>query len=461
MDSDKHCLDVHANAKNENNMSTNPFSVFIYEWKHFVRTPFKMIALALFVAAGVYGLHNGADLFHEKMTEIEKLQKKAADEQEEMLGYYANGETGPAERPWVNVSNPYWAIWYTSIYHFKSPDPAIVYNIGQSEQYGYYKKVTFWSSPYDADLAEEIANPERLQFGRLDFGFVVIYLLPLLLLVFLYNIKGGEQDNGSMALVEIQSRSVKTWLLARVAFYICVTFVSLLLMFFYGGFLTGVFTGASVSSAGIILLLLFYTLFWAAMYFFIINYGQGTTKNTLMMAGVWLLLTFIIPASVYQFVSIKTPANLMTDLIDAKSDDREQLFDQPDDTLRSMLFERFPEIADSPIAKDSTRIRRVLNRSVSSLANELLKESIAQIENENREKNALISFSYWFNPVSFFQDRFNALTATHYQDFQSFRDQLQLLIDKQIGLLVPALWNDVTVDEGIWTGYRSKLQGEM
>ncbi len=442
-------------------MSANFISVFVYEWKHFIRTPFKVIALLLFVIAGVYGLHNGAALYNEKVSEIEKLQNKAVSEQAEIAGYFSNGETGPADRPWVNVTSPYWAIWYTPVYHFKSPDPSIVYNIGQSEQYGFYKRVTFWSSPFDADLAEEIANPERLQFGRLDFGFVVIYLLPLLLLVLLYNIKGDEQDNGYLPIIEIQSGSINSWLLTRVAFYACVAFLSLLLMFFYGGFLTGVFASETAPILGIVLLLLFYLLFWTVIYFLILKYGGGTAKNTLMMAGVWLLLTFIVPASVYQFVSIKNPASLMTDLIDAKSDEREQLFDQPADTLRSMLFERFPEIVDSPLAKDSSRIARAISRSVSSLANELLKKSIVRIENENREKNALISLSYWFNPVSFFQDRFNALTATHYQDFLAFRNQLQTLIDKQIALLVPEIWNDVTVDESIWSGYRSRLQNGL
>ena len=177
-------------------MTNSIFSVFVYEWKHFVRTPFKVVALLLFVIAAFYGLHNGAGLYHEQQSEIENLQKKAAGEQEELLTYFANGESGPAARPWVDVATPYWAIWYTPVYHFKSPNPAIVYNIGQTEQYGFYKRVTFWSSPYDADLAEEIANPERLQFGRLDFGFVVIYLVPLLLLVLSYNIKGGEKDDG-------------------------------------------------------------------------------------------------------------------------------------------------------------------------------------------------------------------------------------------------------------------------
>ena len=37
----------------------------------------------------------------------------------------------------------------------------MVFSLGQSEQYGYYKRVTNWSSVYDSDLAEETVKPER------------------------------------------------------------------------------------------------------------------------------------------------------------------------------------------------------------------------------------------------------------------------------------------------------------
>ena len=70
----------------------------------------------------------------------------------------------------------------------------MVFSLGQSEQYGYYKRVTNWSSTFDNDLAEEIANPERLAMGTLDFNFVLIYLTPILLIILLFNIGGLEKD---------------------------------------------------------------------------------------------------------------------------------------------------------------------------------------------------------------------------------------------------------------------------
>ena len=82
-------------------------NIFLYEWKHLVRSPFKIVALLLFILASVYGLHNGADLYNKQNTEIERLKEKAQEEKETILTYFDKGEKGPEKRPWVDVTTPF------------------------------------------------------------------------------------------------------------------------------------------------------------------------------------------------------------------------------------------------------------------------------------------------------------------------------------------------------------------
>ena len=56
------------------------------------------------------------------------------------------------ERPTI----PYWALWNTPSYAYKIPSSMMVFSVGQSEQYGYYKKVTNWSSTFDSDLLKKL-----------------------------------------------------------------------------------------------------------------------------------------------------------------------------------------------------------------------------------------------------------------------------------------------------------------
>lgn len=217
-------------------------TLFLYEWKHFTRSPFKMIAVLLFVIASVYGLHNGAALYREQTSEIKKIEQKNTEERQKIIEEnFQKGIISPEDRPWVDFSSPYWAIWYSSIYDFKKPSSAMVYSIGQGEQYGFYKKINFWASPYDADLAEEIANPERLQIGTLDFSFALLFLAPLVLLVLVYNLKSAETEQGFMHLVEVQNPSKNRWIFSRMLFYVLLFLVVILGLLLYGAFLTDVF----------------------------------------------------------------------------------------------------------------------------------------------------------------------------------------------------------------------------
>ncbi len=435
----------------------NWFTICVYEWKHFAHSPFKIVALVLFIVAGVYALHNGANLYNRQMSEIESINKKAEEDYQETLVYYEKGQKGPEDRPWIDVTTPFWAVWYSPIYHFKSPSPAIVYNIGQAEQYGYYKRVTFQSSPYDTDMAEEIANPERLQSGTLDFSFVMLYLMPLLLLIWLYNIKGAEADAGFLPLIYAQTGSKTPWLLARVTFYSVLLLFVLFGLMVYGALLTNVFKGSTDAFLQIFFMASAYLFLWIFAFTFILFRGKSSIGNTLKMVGTWLLFAFIIPAAVHQWVSLQHPANLMTEFIDAQRDEREQLFKQPDSVFQARLNALFPEILNSPVAQDSTKMNLAMNRSGAALTNDLNKKSFNTIEKSNSAKNDLIRSYNWFNPVTFFQNKLNAFSGTHYHDYQKYRKEIQSMIDLQVKALVLDTWGAVKVDKEKYLNYKQNL----
>ncbi|MEM7574631.1 MAG: DUF3526 domain-containing protein [Bacteroidota bacterium] len=432
-------------------------STYLYEWKHLSHSRFKLVALLLYLGAAVYGLHNGASLYNDRVTEIERIQQKAQEDRNTYLAYYEAGEKGPEDRPWVDVTSPFWAVWYSNVYHFKRPSSAMVYSIGQAEQYGYYKRVSFWASPLDADMTQEIANPERLQTSSLDFAFVFLFLQPVLLLILLYNLKSAEVEEGIFPLIEVQTTNSQGWLLSRVGFYLSILVVLNLGLLFYGALLTGVLKTAAVAFWQLLLFGLFYLLLWTGLYYLVLRRGKTIMGNTLLMAGIWLLLVFVVPAGVQQRVSIQMPANLMADFIDAKRDERTAIFNQPDSVLQAQLFALFPEIVNSPVANDSTKINLARNQSSSSLANELTKASVVKIEQENQTRNSLLRASYWFNPVMYFQNRFNSIAHTHYDNYEQFRQEIQILIDRQIKIMVLDTWEDIEVNEEQFQEYAKTL----
>ena len=84
----------------------------------------------------------------------------------------------------------------------------------------------------DSDIIEEISNFERLVNGNVDFSFLILYLLPLLLIILLYNIFGLEKDLKINNLILNQIGSYNKWIINRLIFYIFLvsSFVNILLL---------------------------------------------------------------------------------------------------------------------------------------------------------------------------------------------------------------------------------------
>ena len=203
------------------------FEILTSELTHLVRSPFKLVSQSLFVFALIYGCQNGLDLFNKQTKEISIIKSKNKESVQKMILQYEAIENGTQKKPRRDPTSPYWAIWNTPSHAFKYPSSMMVFSLGQSEQYGYYKRVTNWSSTFDSDLAEEIANPERLAIGTLDFNFVFTYLSPILKIILLFNIGGLEKDLRFDNLIYLNNLSKERWLLARFSFYYFLTVILL------------------------------------------------------------------------------------------------------------------------------------------------------------------------------------------------------------------------------------------
>ncbi len=429
------------------------FNIFLLEWKHFIRNPFKVIAVLLFIIACLYGLHNGANLYHRQKAEIEKIDQRIASERQKTIEKHFKKDISIAQGSRSrDPSSPYWAIRQFPLYHFKKPSPAMVYSIGQSEQYGYYKKITFNSSPYDSDLSEEIANPERLQIGTFDFSFALLYLLPLMLLILFYNIKSTEIEQGFMPLIEVQNSSKKIWILIRASFYSLLIFFVNIILIIYGSMLTNTHELTSNFFGYIFFYTFLYILLWTVLYFIVLIGSKSTLLNTLQMSTIYLSLAFIVPGIIHQALSISKPPNFMIELIDVR-DQRQGLYDSPSDVIQSQLNIQFPQILDSPIYRDSSKSETVRSQSMPAMVNELKKENIRLIEKEVQSRKDFIGRFFILNPVIFFQNRFNLLSETHFDNYQNYRDEIQILIDKQIQVMIDDLWSGKIVDEERYLEY--------
>jgi ABC-2 type transport system permease protein len=171
------------------------------------------------------------------------------------------------------------------------------------------------------------------------------------------------------------------------------------------------------------------------------------------MIGIWLLLAFIIPASIQQWVSIQKPADLMTEFIDIKRDGLYEIYDESDSVFVRKITKLYPHLKQTKTNNPISINNNQKQSYTSALSNQELKAYGKVIQQQNDEKNELVRRSYWYNPVTYFQNKLNHLSSTHYNDYQKYRDDIQRLVDKRNEIMVFDLWNDVKVDKEKYLEY--------
>ena len=433
-------------------------NIFLYEFKHFSRSRAKVLAYMLFVLACVYALYNGFRLYNKQQETISSIEQKKQEGITKIKSWYDEGKKGPEERPWIDITNPFWALWNAPTYTIKPPSPLLPLGIGQAEQYGFYKKTTNWSSTYDNDMVEELANPERLVNGNIDFAFLVLFLLPILLIIFSYNINGLEKDSNFDKLITIQVGNTKKWIIVRLLFYVSFLLLTVIMLILSVGLINSINGIYQSNLLSLIFLSTIYITLWAVVFYFIILKSNGSSPQAFTMISVWLFVCIIIPGAVHQYASIKYPANLMTDYLDVNRKEAYEVFELSQDAQAKKIMAIYQDLAKTKHGKDSIINEDIVSNTVSAIINQMNKKAIDAIEQQNEKKNELIRASYWFNPISYFQNKWNHYTSSDYYAYKSYRTDVQKAIDRKIELLVFECWDRKKVDKATYENYLNILK---
>jgi len=425
-----------------------------YEWLHLWRNPFKVVAIILFILAGFYGLQNGYHLYQERTQEVAKIEHEAQQIRDGAEIWIKNGEKGPEERPWVDINTPFWAMWYGNHYLFDKPSLLMNYSIGQSEYFGYYKRLSMWSSAYDSDLTAELSNPEKTALGAFDFTFVWLYLLPLLLIVLCYSIQGLEHDLGFMTLLQVQQSSRIRWIVQRMGAISFFIGVSLFFFMLLPALVSGTKDG-QISS--LILLFLYYAgyfLGWLVLWGYMIYHGKSQKEQALRMALVWLVLCIVIPGTVHQAAQLMHPGGLYLSFIDAQRDGQAEIFDQPFEKVYTQVSGKFPELKETYWAvQDSVASQDAQNAIYRMALNLHLNEVIDEILSRQEARNHFIRASYWINPITAIHNRINAMAGTDYTANIAYRKSIQKAGTQYNYRLLMDEWNQVSVDAALFEDY--------
>ncbi len=293
--------------------------------KQFFRTRLVWISFLLILLTGVVGILTG---------------KQFLDKQEDIISKVTHHQQEHIERNVAVNDEMGLLLYYLRFALISKPDPLTALSIGQRDVNPGIQSVTIRTleaQKYDTDLN----NPSNLQSGNLDLGFVIIYLFPLVIIAFTFNLLSEESESGTWRLVAVQSRSTLQFLFTKLsvrALFLC---AALLVLFV----LAIVILSLPFSKAllGFVLLSIFYLAFWFALSMLIVSFKRSSSFNVLTLLSAWITLAILLPAFANNYVANQYPIPEALSTMVKQRDGYHEKWDMDKKVTMSKFYAHYPQ----------------------------------------------------------------------------------------------------------------------
>lgn len=136
-------------------------------------------------------------------------------------------------------------------------------------------------------------NPANAAAGNFDFSFVLVFIFPLIIIAFCYNLISEEEESGRWKLLSVQCRSLARFIDCK--FLVRVLAISIIYLLLIAIATIWIDIPMDKNFLYFIVSGWLYLLFWFALCRFVISFRKSSAYNALILLTVWIGLNFIIP----------------------------------------------------------------------------------------------------------------------------------------------------------------------
>lgn len=298
-------------------------------------------------------------------------------------------------------------------------------SVGQRDLQPYYEKVRRGFMFAEAG-GSVISHPARLAAGNTDLAFVMIYLLPLLIIAFHYNLVAQDRESGTYALLRVQRGRLSSIITARLLFRFVVLSVPVLLIN-----VTGLLIVPSpgrlpfAEGACWLLVILAYQFFWFGLCYSIVRLQRSSVATALIMMSTWLLLLVVLPALINIFIAWKHPVPLRADLASYERAVSEEVWEMPRGPLMDSFYHYHPQYRHLRRVSDTAEYGSKRFAAYYDLLERRVLEKATALEDAIRERNRLNREIAAFDPALLAQQLLNKLAATGWEDQDRYQQRVR------------------------------------
>ncbi|KIO51716.1 DUF3526 domain-containing protein [Flavobacterium hibernum] len=299
---------------------------------------------------------------------------------------------------------------------------------------------------YDAELN----NPNNLLSGNIDFSFVLIYLFPLLIIAFSYNLVSEEKESGTWKIVATQSKN--TFLYILKLFYIRI--LSLIALLSIVLFIAVLFLNIPFDNS----LLTFYTiailyiLFWFAVCFFIVSLQKHSNFNAVILLTIWLFFIIILPAIINTYIVNKYPIPEALELTVKQRNAYHEKWDMDKKITMDKFYSHYPQFKSYPLP--NAEFSWLWYYAMQQAGDDDSAKQSQELQNKLEQRNNASQNIAQFIPTLHAQIQLNEIAKADLGNQLLFLKETKLFHEKLRLYFYPKIFDNSEVNKENWSKFK-------
>ncbi|HMQ00620.1 MAG TPA: DUF3526 domain-containing protein [Cyclobacteriaceae bacterium] len=398
---------------------------YTYEWIGLVRDRWIIILSLLIFCICLYAAYNGKEKVDERKEPISKAleEMKANDIMYAALIDSVEQGLKTDLPPWQNPQRLNVIGQRAARVAAFEPQALALISTGQSDLFTHIVKPRLYGEALSLGFSE-LSNPVQLLFGSFDLAFVFIYLLPLLVLAFSYNVLSAEKESGVLRLTLAQPVQLTNWLLNKLLLRFFALVLILVLALMLSLWLVDV---SLLNHLGdiikLLLALVAYVAFWFGLAFLVNLRGGSSGSNAVVLVSLWVVLVLLIPAFISQMANnlypVPSRVRMITELRFAEAEAQKRA-----DEILSSYYRDHPELARTDTNEQSLYPFWLGYFASQDEIRKAVEPIISEYENQLQAQQQTVTSLRFLSPATLLQEVMNELSGTSTRHYNSYRKQV-------------------------------------
>ncbi len=391
-----------------------------------MRDQWVLILGILFFSITLFAVRNGHEKVVDRVSAIAHEREKVAAQDTQTAAAIDSVERKLKALPsesWLDPRSLESVAWGSPRVVAMDPVPLAMVSTGQSDLFTHYVKPKIYGETYTLGFSE-LSNPVQLLFGSFDLAFVCIYLLPLLVLAFCYNIVSSEKESGALRLIYAQPVSLYSWLLSRLLFRFVVLSAIVIISITVSLLIFGVDIVGNMSSfLQLLSMLLLYLLFWFMATFVVNQRGKSSGHNAVTLVALWLIVVLIIPSVISQLAMQINPVPSRIGMIHQYRVATNEAQERADEILEN-YYRDHPELAPKDTTQENQYTWMLTYFASSDIVNQSVRPILNEYDAALARQQAWVDDLRFLSPATLLQHGLNDIAGTSTAHYVDFRNQV-------------------------------------